>query len=199
MAVFQQHKDDKVDNQPLATLPFLDLSFSHSDASISRKSHLVTIRQLAIHGNVGTSFWWSGCPSSHQPAQIREETLESGNLFSGSWISASVPPYHHLFWKLSPLLHQELGLELCPILYHSKHLCSLPISAWNQADPCHVLPHTLITGLLAFSPTSPTQPPYLWKLIPSHLHALLKMPKLIYLFISVMSHHIGYTRIFKRL
>ena len=27
----------------------------------------------------------------HQPVQIREETLESGNLFSDSWISASVP------------------------------------------------------------------------------------------------------------
>ena len=32
-----------------------------------------------------------GCHSSHQPARIREETLESGKLFSGSWISASIP------------------------------------------------------------------------------------------------------------
>ena len=34
-----------------------------------------------------------GCPSSHQLIRIREEMLESGNLFtvfSGSWISASV-------------------------------------------------------------------------------------------------------------
>ena len=34
----------------------------------------------------------SYCPSSHQPARIREETLEyGGNLFSGSWISAFAP------------------------------------------------------------------------------------------------------------
>ena len=38
----------------------------------------------------GTSFWWwDAIP--HQPVGIREKTLESGNLFSGSWISASVP------------------------------------------------------------------------------------------------------------
>ena len=36
----------------------LDFSISHSDASISRKSRLVSIRQLTIHGNVGASFWW---------------------------------------------------------------------------------------------------------------------------------------------
>ena len=39
---------------------------------------------------IGASFWWwDALP--HQPVGIREETLESGNLFSGSWISASVP------------------------------------------------------------------------------------------------------------
>ena len=38
-----------------------DFSFSHSDASISRTSHSVSIRQLVvypIHGNVGAHFWW---------------------------------------------------------------------------------------------------------------------------------------------
>ena len=30
-----------------------------------------------------SEFLVAGCPSSHQPAQIREETLESGNLFRG--------------------------------------------------------------------------------------------------------------------
>ena len=35
-----------------------DFSFSHSNASISRKSCLVTIRKLSIHGNIGASFWW---------------------------------------------------------------------------------------------------------------------------------------------
>ena len=29
----------------------------HSDTSISRKSHLVTIRQPSISGNIETSFW----------------------------------------------------------------------------------------------------------------------------------------------
>ena len=35
-----------------------DRRTGHSDASISRKSCWVSIRQLSIHGNVGTSFWW---------------------------------------------------------------------------------------------------------------------------------------------
>ena len=61
----------------------LGLLFSHSVASISRKSRLVTIRQLSIPGKVVASFWWwDALP--HQPVGIREETLESGNLFSGS-------------------------------------------------------------------------------------------------------------------
>ena len=36
-----------VDNQPFAT--FWDLSFSHSDVSISRKSRLVATRQLHVY------------------------------------------------------------------------------------------------------------------------------------------------------
>ena len=78
MAAPQQHY---VDNQSLVT--FCDLSISHSDASISRKSRLVIIRQLSIPGKVGASiWWWDALP--HQPVGIREMTLESGNLFSGS-------------------------------------------------------------------------------------------------------------------
>ena len=38
----------------------------------------------------GASFWWQDA-LSHQLVRIREETLESVNLFSDSWISASVP------------------------------------------------------------------------------------------------------------
>ena len=34
-------------------------------------------------------WWWDVLP--HQPVLIREDTLESGNLFSSSWISTSVP------------------------------------------------------------------------------------------------------------
>ena len=67
-AASQQHL---VDNQPLAT--FWDLSFSHRDASISRKSRLDTIRQLSIPGKVGASFWW--CDALlHQPVGIWEDT-----------------------------------------------------------------------------------------------------------------------------
>ena len=35
----------------------------------------------------------AGCLSSNQPTRIREESLESENLFSGIWISTSVPWY----------------------------------------------------------------------------------------------------------
>ena len=40
-----------------------DFLFSHSNASISSKSRLVTIRQLSIHGNVRSKFLVVGCPS----------------------------------------------------------------------------------------------------------------------------------------
>ena len=54
-ATSQQHK---VDNQPSATLPFWDLSISHSDTSIFEKIPFSHYQQLCIHGNVGMSFWW---------------------------------------------------------------------------------------------------------------------------------------------
>ena len=68
-----------------------DVSFSHSDASISRKT--VSIRWLSIQypWECWSEFLVAGCPSSHKSAGIREDMLESGELFSGSWISASVP------------------------------------------------------------------------------------------------------------
>ena len=54
---------------------------------------------------IGASFWWwDALP--HQPAGIREETLESGNLFSGSWFSASANLFHdHIYspTKLVPI------------------------------------------------------------------------------------------------
>ena len=59
--------------------------------SFSRKSRLVTILKAAVYPwECWSEFLVAGCPSSHQPTRIREETLESGDLFSGSWISASV-------------------------------------------------------------------------------------------------------------
>ena len=65
--------------------------FSFSDASISRKSCLVAIRQLSIHGNVGSEILVVGCSSSHQPAGIREEMLECGKLFSGTVVEFPSP------------------------------------------------------------------------------------------------------------
>ena len=53
-----------VDKQPLAT--FWGLSFSHTDASVSRKSRLVTILKSSVYipGNVGASF--AGFPHTNQ-------------------------------------------------------------------------------------------------------------------------------------
>ena len=36
----------------------------------------------------------------HQPVRIREKTLESGNLFSGSWISASIFIYSFIYLSI---------------------------------------------------------------------------------------------------
>ena len=87
MAASLQHK---VDNQPLAT--FWDLPFSHSDASISRKSCLVTILGSCLSlGKLEQDFWKrDALPHSSQLGLGRRRwNLE--DLFSGSWISASVP------------------------------------------------------------------------------------------------------------
>ena len=64
-----------------------------------------SLRQLSIPGNIENKVLVAGCSSWHQPARIREETLESGNLFSSSWIclrtvSASVP-YIIFYYKYS--------------------------------------------------------------------------------------------------
>jgi len=54
-----------VENEPIAT--FWDLWFSHSDASVSRKSHLVTISKAAVYPwECWSKFLVAGCPSSHQ-------------------------------------------------------------------------------------------------------------------------------------
>ena len=50
----------------------------------------MAISQLSTTHANGASFRWQDA-LPHQPVRIREETLESGNFFSGSWIFASVP------------------------------------------------------------------------------------------------------------
>ena len=55
------------------------IPFSHSDTSIWRKSHLVAVFKAAVYPwECWSEFLVAGCPSSHQPTWIREETLESG-------------------------------------------------------------------------------------------------------------------------
>jgi hypothetical protein len=48
-----QGRQPAVDNQPLVTLTFWDFLFSQSDGSISRKSHLVTIRHSELYYDMG--------------------------------------------------------------------------------------------------------------------------------------------------
>ena len=81
-AASQQHYVDILDNQPLAT--FWDLPFSHSDASISRKSRLVTIRQLFIPGKDGASFWWQDALPHTNQLGLGKRRWNLENLFSGS-------------------------------------------------------------------------------------------------------------------
>ena len=63
-------QQQKVYNQPLA--------FSHHET-------------VDYSRECWNEFSVTGCPSWRQPAQITEETLESGNLFSGKLKSDSVP------------------------------------------------------------------------------------------------------------
>ena len=89
----------------------LDLSFSHGDASISRKSCLDTLRQLSIPGKVGASFWWWDA-LLHQPVGIREETLESGNLFSGCCFTyVPYPSPYRFFNDIWPVISCVLLLS----------------------------------------------------------------------------------------
>ena len=88
----------------------------------------ITINQLSTHtSEIGANFWWRDA-LPHQPVWIREETLEFGNLFSDSWISASVPLHmliirwwnywtspgsNHLFsWLLTSLFWKKNHFEM---------------------------------------------------------------------------------------
>ena len=66
------------------------------------------------------AFWWpnTGCPSRRQPARIMEKTLESGNLFSETWI----PPLY--LFDITRPIHQQCSL----------FLNILPISALHPPD-----------------------------------------------------------------
>ena len=65
----------------------LELDVCHrvdNQTSGNTLQQLTTSGKIAIEPVFQTWVLVAGCPSSHQPAQIREEALESGNLFSGS-------------------------------------------------------------------------------------------------------------------
>ena len=68
-----------------------DFLFSHRDASISRKFSLVTIRQLSIPGKVGASFWWRDALPHTNQLGLGKRRWNLEDLFSGSWISDSLP------------------------------------------------------------------------------------------------------------
>ena len=71
---------------PQGRQPNLWRHFTRFNSTASRK---ITISQLSTH-RYWSSFWW--CDAfPRQPVRIREKHLESGNLFSGSSISTSVP------------------------------------------------------------------------------------------------------------
>ena len=71
---------------------FWDLLFSHSDASISRKSRLVTILKAAVYPwECWSEFLVAGCSSATNQLGLGKRSWNREDLFSGSWISASTP------------------------------------------------------------------------------------------------------------
>ena len=79
---------------------------------------------------IGASFWWQDA-LPHQPVWIREETLESGNPFSSSWISASVPKFCYpgdtLVQEEVWMRQLELGCELLGLSSRSYRLFWWPV------------------------------------------------------------------------
>ena len=85
-------------------------------------SHLVTIRQLSIPGKVGASFWWGDAlPHTNQLGfEKRRWNLE--DLFSGSWISASVPLCESFSWEWRYTYLLCLGYDVKLIPWCPEHV-----------------------------------------------------------------------------
>ena len=62
---------------------------------------------------IGSRFWWRDA-LPHQPVGIREETLESGNLFSGRLVEFP-PPYHVNSKMVVTVACLQMGVPTCPI------------------------------------------------------------------------------------
>ena len=96
-AASQPHK---VDDQPLATLPFWDFPFSQSDDSIFEK--IPFSHHQAIHGNVGTSFRWLDVLPD-QSARIMEEMLDLATSSVAVKFYFPTVPYFGITEKFSKL------------------------------------------------------------------------------------------------
>ena len=102
MAASQQHM---VENQPLATLR--DFAFSHSEACIFEN---IPFSHKAVFWlwECWSEFLVAGCPPSHQPTRIMEETLESQTFDLGTQC------HTHFFYDLAYLWLYEcywLGVD----------------------------------------------------------------------------------------
>ena len=125
-AASQQHK---VDNKPLA----------------------FSLKAVVYHWEYWNRVLVTRCSSWRQPARFREETLESGNLFSSSWI---LPPYQQcnkiymLYWALF-IQGSKVGqyviificfAELCftvytnLLIYYHSFDTSVYLSNWNGPE-----------------------------------------------------------------
>ena len=95
-------KQHKVDNQPL---PF-------------------SLKAVVYLWEYWNKVLVTGCSSRHQPARIKEETLESGNLVSSSWIQ----PYHTAMYEkikkyLLELFQSCVSSKKCELT--SRYYCQL--------------------------------------------------------------------------
>ena len=100
----------------LSSITILLRWWSSSSFILKTISGKIAISQLSTHG-YRSKFLVVGCPSSHQLTEIREETMESGNFFISSWISASdvslKTPYLRGWVARTRVCGQKLGLDGC--------------------------------------------------------------------------------------
>ena len=91
---------------------------------------VIIILLMSIFFNINQEFLVTGCPSWRQPARIREATLESGNLSSGSW---TPPPYQQNYNNVTIHLNTQQN-KLCMNLpsYPTKLTMGVPVFIPNK-------------------------------------------------------------------
>ena len=97
------------------TLPFREIPFSHHKAAV-------------YPWESWSKFLVAGCPSSHQPTRIREETLESGGPLSAGSLFIFIYYYFHVFSDLS--FEIEFKYAHCSML----HMHHNPVPAFRLFD-----------------------------------------------------------------